>query len=124
MADLPRLNGVIRALESGKPAFTSFCQAETETAIAMSAAKYDGIVFEMEHNGWDVRALRDALQYLLNRGQIARSGSVAPGMTPLVRVPPNGIEKAQWHAKQAFDLGAYGIIWPHISSVDEAYSAV
>ncbi len=124
MAEIPRLNGIIRALEQGRPAFTCFTPPDVESAIALATSKYDGIVFEMEHNGWDVRALRDSLQYLLNRGQIARSGSVAPGMTPIVRVPPNGIEKAQWHAKQAFDLGAYGIVWPHISSVEEAYSAV
>src|SRR5215831_862339 len=59
MADIPRLNGVIRALEAGKPAFTSFCQADPETATAMSSAKYDGVVYEMEHNPWDIRALRD-----------------------------------------------------------------
>ena len=34
MAELPRLNGVIRAWEEGKPAFTSFAQAEIETAVA------------------------------------------------------------------------------------------
>jgi 4-hydroxy-2-oxoheptanedioate aldolase len=124
MAELPRLNGVIKALESGKPAFTAFCQAESETAIAMSAAKYDGVVYEMEHNPWDIRALRDSLQYMLNRGQIAKSGSVAPGVTPMVRIPPNGAEKAQLQAKQALDLGCYGIVWPHISTVDEAYNAV
>src|SRR6201987_4858765 len=124
MADLPRLNGVIRALEAGKPTFTSFCQADPETAIAMSAAKYDGIVYEMEHNPWDIRALRDSLQYMLNRGQIAKSGSLAPSVTPMVRIPPNGSEKAQFHAKQALDLGVYGIVWPHISSVEEAYNAV
>src|SRR5246127_971428 len=124
MADIPRLNGVIRALETGKPTFTSFCQADPETAIAMAAAKYDGIVYEMEHNPWDIRALRDSLQYMLNRGQIAKSASVAPGVTPMVRIPPNGAEKAQFHAKQALDLGAYGIVWPHISSVDQAYNAV
>ncbi len=124
MADIPRLNGVIRALEAGKPAFTSFCQADPETAIAMSTAKYDGIVYEMEHNPWDIRALRDSLQYMLNRGQIAKSGSVAPSVTPLVRIPPNGAEKAQFQAKQALDLGVYGIIWPHISSLEEAYNAV
>ena len=124
MADIPRLNGVIRALESGKPAFTSFCQADPETAIAMTTAKYDGIVYEMEHNPWDIRALRDSLQYMLNRGQIARSGSVAPSVTPMVRIPPNGAEKAQFQAKQALDLGAYGIVWPHISTVDEAHNAV
>ena len=106
MADIPRLNGVIRALESGKPAFTSFCQADPETAIAMATAKYDGIVYEMEHNPWDIRALRDSLQYMLNRGQIAKSGSVAPTVTPMVRIPPNGAEKAQFQAKQAFDLAS------------------
>src|SRR6266550_5920155 len=124
MADIPRLNGVVRALEAGKPAFTSFCQADPETAIAMSTAKYDGIVYEMEHNPWDIRALRDSLQYMLNRGQIAKSGSLAPSVTPMVRIPPNGAEKAQFHAKQALDLGAYGIVWPHISSVEEAHNAV
>src|SRR5919201_665884 len=123
MADIPRLNGVIRALEAGKPAFTSFCQADPETAIAMATAKYDGIVYEMEHNPWDIRALRDSLQYMLNRGQIAKAGSLSPSVTPMVRIPPNGAEKAQFHAKQALDLGVYGIVWPHISSVEEAYNA-
>ena len=67
MAELPRLNNVIRAWEEGKPAFTSFAQAEVETAVAMSTAKFDGVVYEMEHNFWDARALRDAMQYMLNR---------------------------------------------------------
>jgi 4-hydroxy-2-oxoheptanedioate aldolase len=124
MAELPRLNGVIKALESGKPAFTTFAQAENETAIALATAKYDGVIYEMEHNPWDIRALRDSMQYMLNRGQIVKSGSVAPAVAPMVRIPPNGNEKAQFQAKQALDLGCYGIVWPHISSVDEAYNAV
>src|SRR5471032_2972066 len=99
MTELPRLNSIIAALESGQTAFTTFAQADRESAIAMSAAKYDGVVFEMEHNPWDIGALRDALQYLLNRGQIARSGSIAPAVTPLVRIPPNGSEKSQVYAK-------------------------
>jgi 4-hydroxy-2-oxoheptanedioate aldolase len=124
MSDLPRLNSIIAALESGGTAFATFIQAERETAIAMSTSAYDGVVFEMEHNPWDIAALRDGLQYLLNRRHIARSASVAAAVTPLVRIPPNGSEKAQFHAKQALDLGAYGLIWPHISTVDEAYNAV
>lgn len=124
MADLPRLNGVIRALEQGQPALTAFCPAEVDAALAMSTAKYDGIVFEMEHNAWDARALRDCLQYMLNRRQIAEARSLAPAVTPMVRIPPNGGEHNQWLAKQALDLGAYGIVWPHISTVDQAYNAV
>jgi 4-hydroxy-2-oxoheptanedioate aldolase len=124
MPELPRLNGVVRALEQGQVALTAFGPAEVDAALAMSTAKYDGIVFEMEHNAWDARALRDCLQYMLNRRQIAQSATLAPAVTPLVRIPPNGGEHNQWFAKQALDLGAYGIVWPHISTVDQAYNAV
>jgi 4-hydroxy-2-oxoheptanedioate aldolase len=124
MAEIPRLNGVIRAFEKGQPAFTSFVTADVDSALAVASSRYDGIVFEMEHNPWDIRALRDSLQYLLNRGQIAQSESLAPVVTPIVRIPANGEEKNQWLAKQALDLGAYGIVWPHISTVEQAYNAV
>ena len=124
MAVLPRLNGVIAALDKGGPTFTSFATADVATALAFSTTRYDGIVFEMEHNPWDIAALRDSLQYLLNRAQIAGAGSIAPAVTPMVRIPTNGEEKGQWHAKQALDLGVYGIVWPHISTADQAYNAV
>jgi 4-hydroxy-2-oxoheptanedioate aldolase len=124
MAELPRLNGVIRALEQGQHALTCFAPAEVDSALAMSTSKFDGCVFEMEHNPWDGRALRDCLQYMLNRAQIAKAGSIVPAVTPMVRVPVNGIEMAQWHAKQALDMGCYGIVFPHISTVEEAANAV
>jgi 4-hydroxy-2-oxoheptanedioate aldolase len=124
MADIPRLNGIIRALEQGQHAFTAFSPAEIDSALAMSTSKFDGCVFEMEHNPWDGKALRDCLQYMLNRAQIAKAGSIVPAVTPMVRVPVNGIEMAQWHAKQALDMGCYGIVFPHISTVEEAYNAV
>ena len=124
MAELPRLNAVIGALEQGKPTFVTFTGAGIDNAVALSQTKYDGIVFEMEHNPWDAAILRDSLQYMLNRGQILKTGSPAPGVTPMVRIPPNGSEKNQFLAKQALDLGCYGIVWPHVSTVDEAYNAV
>ena len=124
MADLPRLNNIIRALEAGQHALTCFAPAEINSAIAMSASKFDGCVFEMEHNPWDSGRLRDCLQYMLNRAQIVKAASVVPPVTPLVRVPVNGVEMAQWHAKQALDVGCYGIVFPHISTVEEAANAV
>lgn len=124
MSTIPRLNGIIRALESGQHAFSLFAPCEIETAVELQASNYDGVVFEGEHRGWDIKALRDSLQYLLNRAQIAKSGSVAPTVTPTARIPANGVEKNQYLAKQALDLGCYGIVWPHISTVDEAYNAV
>jgi 4-hydroxy-2-oxoheptanedioate aldolase len=124
VADTPRLNGVIRALEQGQPSFVTFSAAEIGAAQAINAAPYDGVVFEMEHRPYDIRALRDCLQYMLDRRQIVRSGSLAPAVTPFVRIPPNGGEISQWVAKQVLDQGVYGIIWPHVSTVEEARNAV
>jgi 4-hydroxy-2-oxoheptanedioate aldolase len=123
MADLPRLNNIIRALEAGQHALTCFAPAEISSAVGMSASKFDGCVFEMEHNPWDSGRLRDCLQYMLNRAQIAKAGLIPP-VTPLVRIPVNGVEMAQWQAKQALDVGCFGIVFPHISTVEEAANAV
>src|SRR5947207_2943829 len=120
MADTPRLNGVIAALEQGKAAFVSFCAAEIGVAQAMNTASYDGVVFEMEHRPYDIRALRDCLQYMLDRRQILQRGTLAPAVTPFVRIPPNGGEASQWVGKQVLDQGVYGILWPALRPVAEA----
>src|SRR5271168_795982 len=106
MADLPRLNAVIRALEAGQHALTCFSPAEITSAVALSASKFDGCVFEMEHQPWDGRLLRDCLQYMLNRAQIAKAASVVPGVTPMARVPVNGVEMAQWQASRRWTWAA------------------
>jgi 4-hydroxy-2-oxoheptanedioate aldolase len=124
MPELPRLNPAIRALDSGKPAFVTFSPAEIGAAQSIGAAGYDGVVFEMEHNPYDIRTLRDCMQYMLDRAQIVKSGSLAPAVAPFVRIPPNGGEASQWVAKQVLDQGVYGIVWPHVSTVDEARNAV
>jgi len=122
--NIPRLNGIIKVLEQGKNVFVSFCAPEPAAAQAISVERYDGVVFEMEHQPYDAATLRDCLQYLLNRRQIVERGSIAPAVTPMVRIPPNGIEMNQWVAKQVLDQGVYGIVWPHVSTVKEAESAV
>ena len=124
MAEIPRLNGVIKALEEGKTAFTTFSPADIDSAAALGAAPLDGVVFEMEHGPFDAPNLRDALQHMLGRRQILDGGTLAPAVTPMVRIPPNGGEMNQWIAKQVLDLGIYGIVFPHISTVDEAWNAV
>ena len=121
---MTRLNGVIAALENGGHAIATFSGMDTEAAIALSQSNYDGVVFEGEHSPWEPRGLRDTLQYMLNRAQILKRGTAAPGVTPMVRIPSNGVEKNQFLAKQALDSGCYGVVWPHISTVEEAYNAV
>jgi 4-hydroxy-2-oxoheptanedioate aldolase len=119
-----RLNSIIRAFESGKAAHAAFAKLDKQTAIELSDSPYDGIVYEMEHNPYDVAALGDALQYMLSRKQIAESASVETKVTPIARIPANGVEMNQSFAKQVLDRGAYGVIWPHIATVEQAYNAV
>ena len=125
MAAIPRLNNVIRALEQGEVALTTFVSPPTvDNAIAVSTAAYDGVIFESEHSPYDIKELRDGMQYMLNRRQILDGGTLAPAVTPLIRVPTNGGEMNQWIAKQVLDIGAYGVVWPRVSTVEEAYNAV
>ena len=124
MSDIPRLNGVIKALEEGKIAFVGFNPVDIESAIAMASSPYDGIAFEMEHAPLDFPGLRHALQSMLDRRQILDRGTLAPKVTPMVRIPPNGGEMNQWVAKQVLDIGVFGIIFPHVSTVEEAWNAV
>ncbi|ACU72800.1 HpcH/HpaI aldolase [Catenulispora acidiphila DSM 44928] len=121
---MARLNKVIDALAAGRHVFASFAAPEPSEALAFATSDYDALIFETEHKPWDGPALRDSLQYLLDRRQIRESDNPAPGITPLVRIPVNGAELAQWHAKQALDMGAFGVVWPHISRVAEARNAV
>ena len=124
MNSIPRLNGAIRALEQGQPTFVTFSPADVGSAQAIGDAAYDGVVFEMEHGPYDIRTLRDCLQYMLNRRQIVQGGTLAPAVTPFVRIPPNGGELNQWIAKQVLDSGVYGVVWPHVSTVEDARNAV
>lgn len=119
-----RLNGMIRRLEAGELAFFRISPPSAEAGFAAAASPYDGIMWEMEHNPFSPAELRVTLQSMLDRRQIAAGGTIAPAVTPLVRVSPNGREMNQWVAKQVLDSGAYGIIFPHIGTVDEARNAV
>ncbi len=119
MAELPRLNGIIKALEEGHVAFVG---AAPTDGLAGTSAPYDGALFEMEHGPYDIRALQEGLYRMLDRRQIAQRG-LAPAVTPIVRIPPNQGE-SNWVAKQVLDLGVYGIIWPHVDTVADAYNAV
>jgi len=124
MSKIPRLNGIIGALTNSGVAFSTFASMDVQTGITIATSKFDGVVYEGEHSPWDIVGLRDAMQFMLNRREIAASGLIAPTVTPLARIPVNGVEQGQWHAKQALDTGVYGIVWPHISTVEEAYNAV
>ena len=47
-------------------------------------APYDAVVFEREHNPYDIRASRDSMQYMLNHRQIVEGATIA-GNGPALR---------------------------------------
>src|ERR1700738_3334506 len=110
MSSIPRLNGAIRAFETGNIACRVLCATDTGSAQDVAGAPYDAVVIEMEHNPFDVKGLRDCLQYMLDPRRIAAAGNVAPAVTPMVRLPCNGAEMNQWMAKQVLGMGVFGTL--------------
>ena len=125
MAPIGRLNKVIGLLEQGKVAFGPFLTAGSiPDAYWIATSPYDFVVWELEHNPFNLSDLRLSLQFMLNRKQIAESGSLAPAVMPFVRIPVNGRENTQWVVKQVLDIGVYGIVFPMINTVDDAWNAL
>jgi 4-hydroxy-2-oxoheptanedioate aldolase len=120
-----RLNPVIARLERGEPAFGCFIQGGSVPDATWGAGSpYDFVVVEMEHGPFNVSDLRLTLQFMLNRREIAERATIAPRVAPLVRVPVNGREQAQWVAKQVLDQGVYGIVFPMINTPEDAVAAL
>lgn len=120
-----RLNKVIQLLDEGKVAFGPFLPAGSiPDAVWAASSPYDFVAYEMEHSPFDPSALRLSLQFMLDRKQIAESGSVAPAVMPFVRIPVNGREQSQWIVKQVLDIGVFGIIFPMINNVEDAQHAL
>ena len=126
MANKVRYNRVIDLLEQGKPVFCSdlVWNGNLDDLMFVADSDYDMVIVEMEHEGLSFNNLRASLQFLLNRGRIADSGNLQASPTPFVRIPPNSREVSQWVIKQALDTGVYGLVLPHLNTVEEAQAAV
>ena len=126
MAGVIRYNKVIDLLEQGKPVFCSglVWNGNLDDLIYVADAEYDMVIMEMEHEGFSFNNLRTSLQFILNRKRISGSGTVQADPVPLVRIPPNSRENSQWIIKQALDTGVYGLVLPHLNTVEDAHAAV
>src|SRR5436190_5281379 len=126
MSQTGRLNKVIELLEQGKVVLGGavVVPGNIEQALAFSDMGYDFLIFEMEHEGFHLPNLRLSLQFLLDRKRIVTKGTLQPDVVPFVRVPPNAREQNQWVIKQALDTGVYGLILPHLDTVEQAQAAV
>ena len=121
-----RYSKVIELLEQDKPVFCSglVWNGNLDDLTFISDSDYDMVIIEMEHQGFSFNDLRVSLQFLLNRRRLANKGDVQADLVPLVRIPPNLRERNQWVIKQALDTGVYGLVLPHLNTVEEAQAAV
>src|SRR5215472_140106 len=92
----PRLNTTIGKLEQGQ---------------AVIHPK-DWMFIDMEHGPY----LMDRLQATLDDLDKKRDTNGNLSVTPIVRIPQDGDEDFRWTVKQVLDMGAQGIIFPHVES--------
>jgi 4-hydroxy-2-oxoheptanedioate aldolase len=116
---------MIEVWEQGKPAFGSFARfRDADGAVYYSGSQQDFVIFDLEHGPADFTQLRGFLQFMLDRGSVLKKGNPQPNVVPLVRIPSNGSERSQWLIKQVLDLGAYGLMAPHIKDPADARALV
>lgn len=120
-----RLNRTVETLAEGQAVFGIFSGDQSvANARALARSGLDYVFIDMEHNPWDVETLRLFLLGMTDRAEIARTGSLQMAVTPIVRIPQNGGEMLQFLAKQALDMGVFGVMFPFINNREEALNAI
>jgi 4-hydroxy-2-oxoheptanedioate aldolase len=100
----PRLNPLIAKLEAGQPALTPT----------------DWMFIDMEHGPY----LLDRLQTTLDDVGKKKSSDGRFSTAPIVRIPLEGDESFRFAVKQVLDMGAMGVVFPHIDTRAQALEAI
>jgi len=99
-----RLNPLIETLQSG--------------GVAITPA--DWLFIDMEHGPYSI----DKLQTTLADASKNRKANGQLVAAPIVRIPTDGDENSRFLVKQVLDSGAFGIVFPHIESREQALRAI
>jgi 4-hydroxy-2-oxoheptanedioate aldolase len=123
------MNPVLGLLDQDKAIFGQFVNyldvgSDPFSAMGHASNRFDFLVYDMEHSGFDITKLTNYLQWLLDRKAIAASGNVNIQKPVVVRIPANGREKNEWMIKNVLDAGAHGIVFPFTETVEEVENLV
>ena len=123
--DPPRLNKAIELLEDDQAVFglLSF-DYSLNNARSLANSGLDFIIIDMEHAPFDVERLRQFLLGMTDKRSILRKGNLQPDVVPLVRIPATGGEDVMSQAKQVLDVGAFGVMYPSVSTRAQAEKSV
>ena len=136
--DYLHLNKVIAKLEQGKLVTGIWCLSRSLSNArgivdyngyptqeeAMNKPMIDCIVVAMEHYPYDITELRAFTLGLCSRREIITKGNIQPNCALFVRLPVEGGDPVQPMIKQALDVGAHGIVIPHVQNAGEALKVV
>jgi 4-hydroxy-2-oxoheptanedioate aldolase len=124
-----RTSPLVALLEDDKPTFALWVNyygvgADYQTAASAQANKnYDFLLYDLEHQPYDLGQLRRFLWDLIDPAEVAAHGRGA--IKPVIaRLPPNGRELNEWVTKQVLDTGVAGIMMPHTETAEQALSVV
>ncbi len=122
---VPRLNKAIELLENGQVAFGLLAfDYSLNNARSMANSGLDFIIIDMEHAPFDIERLRQFLLGMTDKRKILEKGNLQPDVVPLVRIPAAGGEDVMFQAKQVLDVGAFGVMYPSVSTRAQAEKSV
>ena len=120
----PSWNRVASLLADGQVVFGMFSGEQTpETAMEMAQQKLaDFIFYSLERGPFDLPTM-STYQEALSPPDVRGSANSHP---VLLRIPPirDGTDEAAERTAAGLDAGAYGIVFPHVETADEARHAV
>jgi len=91
---------------------------------ALTKPMLDFILIDMEHQPFDVTALRNFLLALNSKREVFIKGNLQPNLATLVRIPGEGNQPVGAMIKQVLDIGVHGVVVPHVRTAAEAKKIV
>ena len=132
------LNKVVAKLEAGKLITGIWCLSRS-LSNARSITEYNGypnqeeainkpmidfLVVAMEHYPYDISELRAFTLGLNSKREVLAKGNLQPNLSIFVRLPVEGGDPVHAMIKQVLDVGAHGVVIPHVQNAEEAEKIV
>jgi len=127
---IPRVNPLLDLLDAEKPIFSIWVNYygngnDYQAAAAAQASAYDFLLYDLEHQPFDIGELRQFLWYLLDPAAIEAKGRrVTKPVIPRLPLNAREVNQNQWIIKQVLDTGVAGLMFPCTETAEEALNAV
>ena len=97
----------------------------TKPLPAAQDSSYDFLLYDLEHQPYDIGQLRRFLWDLLDPAAIEAEGRrVTKPVIPRLPINAREVNQNQWVIKQVLDTGVAGLMFPYVESAEDALNAV